>query len=316
MRRLLSLAGVALACAVGATGCDRIKEALRGGPGGDPRWTGDSSLLASKPEFLLRVRRVKGETRVVPMATLGAQGFRPLQLSTRGWRAFDLQYLQKGSRLTVHREGRPAGEAEMLRGMWEPPSDPLDTLAGCGNIVPSARASVGDAARLLTTGRRPPLRPVTPLANSELQAALATVPTLVAPTSGVSGSMLARFKREVYVVHSGASRSPSLVLVYNDPVPLADSVAPIAERPRHLVVVLDRGVYGFRPTFTYSTPGNRQATPRLYFVDYLDVDDDGRAELFFGMDDPRVPPLYTVVLHFQNDAWRELLRVDGNPCQF
>ena len=316
---------MAVACVVGTTGCDRVKNALRSpAGGGDPRWTGDSTLLASKADFLFRVRRTKGDVRVVPIATLGAQGFRPLYFSSRGWRAFDVQYLQSGSKLTAYRGGRATGEVAMQRGMWEPPSAPLDTIQGCPSVVPSARAAVGDGIGLLTNGAPPPLKPVKPLSAGELQAALATVPTLVAPTSGVSGSMLSKYRRVVHVVNSGTSSSPSIVLVYDDPEQLPDSVAPIAQRPRHLVVVLDRGVYGYRPTFTYSTAGNahQNSPPRYYFIDYIDVDGDGRAELFFGSDDRRilsalpVPALYTVVLRFENEAWREMLRYDGSPCQF
>ena len=308
--------GALVVCILGASGCDRIRDTLRPpGGGGDPRWTGDSTLLASKPEILFRVRRLNGNERIVPIATLGSHGFRPLYFSSRGWRAFDLEYLQKGSRLTTYRAGHASGSAEMLRGMWEPPSAPLDTHSTCGSVVPVAKAVMGNGVTLLTSGTRPPLKPVRALAASELQAALGTVPTLIAPASGISGARLLKFKREVYVVNSATSSSPTIVIVYNDPALLADSVAPIAERPRHLVVVLDRGVYGYRPTFTYASAGNRKSLPRYHFIDYLDVDDDGRAELFFGMTDPRVPPLYTVVLRFENEAWRELLRYDGNPCQ-
>jgi hypothetical protein len=322
---VLALAGVAVACVAGTTGCDRVKNVLRpANGGGDPRWTGDSTLLASKADFLFRVRRTDGDVRVVPIATIGAQGFRPLYFSDRGWRAFDVQYLQKGSKLTAYRAGQAAGEVEMLRGMWEPPSEPLDTIPGCPSMVPSAKAAVSEGVGLLINGAPPPLKPVKPLSAGELEQALHTVPTLVAPTSGVSGSILARYKREVHVVNTGTSSSPSIVLVYDDPEQLPDSIAPIAQRPRHLVVVMDRGVYGYRPTFTYATAGNtHQNTPlRYYYVDYLDVDGDGRAELFFGTRDPRVmkrfpvPSLYTIVLRFENEAWREMLRYDGSPCQF
>ena len=81
------------------------------------------------------------------------------------------------------------------------------------------------------------------------------------------------------------------------------------------VVVLDRGVYGFRPSYTFTTLGNRRAAPRIRFLDYLDVDGDGRAELFFGLRNPR-PQLYTIVLRFENENWREILRFEGNRCQF
>lgn len=296
------------------TGCDRVKRSLRP-DNSDPRWQGDSALLAAKPEFLFRMLRDSTGERVFPMATVGSLGFRPIAFGDRGWRAFDLLYLQKGTRLTSYHEGVATGATEMTRGMWDPPTDPLDTLPGCPVVVPSGKATVSQNTWLLTSGKRPPLKPVTPLSSAELQAALSTVSTLVAPTSGIAGAILAKYRREVFVVASGIGSRPSIVVLYDDPESLSDTVASIAQRPRQLVVVLDRGVYGFRPSYTFTTLGNRRAAPRIRFLDYLDVDGDGRAELFFGLRNPR-PQLYTIVLRFENENWREILRFEGNRCQF
>ena len=306
-----------LAGVVGLSGCEKIKAAIRPANGGDARWQGDSSLLASNPEFLFRVKRTDKDVRIVPLTTVGSQGFRPVFFGNRGWRAFDLAYLQKGTKLTAYRDGRPAETVEMTRGMWEPPTDPLDTLAGCAVIVPSGKAQVSPDVSLLTSGRRAATHAVKSLSAGELQEALRTVTQLIAPTAGVSGSMLSRYKREVHVVQSGVSEWPSILVIFDDPEPVADSITPIGQRPRHLIVILDRGRYGYRQSYSYSTVANRKALPRYVFLDYLDVDDDGRAELFFGL---RNPPraqnaMYTFVLHFENDAWRERLRLEAFPCQ-
>jgi hypothetical protein len=190
-------------------------------------------------------------------------------------------------------------------------------VPGCQVVVPHGLASVDKGIALLTSGKRTAPRAVRALSSGELQTALQKVSTLIAPTSGVSGSMLARYTRDVHVVNSGASDWPSIVVIFDDPQPLADSITPIGQRPRHLIVILDKGMYGYRPTYTYSTVANRRAPPRYAFLDYLDVDDDGKAEIFLGWRNPPTPlaAMYTLVLHFENDAWRERLRYDGWQCQ-
>jgi hypothetical protein len=91
----------------------------------------------------------------------------------------------------------------------------------------------------------------------------------------------------------------------------------MAQRPRQFIVALDKGVYGYRPSFTYSTLGNALTPPRMRFLDYVDIDGDGKAEIFFGF-------LYaaggsltldaTTVLRYDNEAWREVLK-EGVRCQ-
>lgn len=302
---------------VGVSGCEKVKAAIRPPAVGDSRWQGDSTLLASNPEFLFRVKRTEKDTRIVPLTTVGSQGFRPVNFGNRGWRAFDLQFLQKGSKLTAYREGRPAEKVELSRGMWEPPTDPLDTIAGCAVIVPNGRANVDRGISLLTNSGRSSIRASRSLGEGELQAALRMVSQLIAPTSGVSGSMIAHYKREVHVVQSGVSEWPSIVVIFDDPESLPDSINPLGQRPRQLIVILDRGRYGYRQSYSYSTVANRKALPRLVYLDYLDVDDDGHAELFFGLRNPpsAANAMYTFVLHFENDAWRKRLEFEAFPCQ-
>ncbi len=298
------------------TGCDKVKRAIRGDLGNtDPQWQGDSTVLASKPPLLFRVSRQDGETRVWPLATVGKQGFRGLGFSNRGWRAFDLAYLRQGSRLTPYREGKPLSPVATTRGMWDNATSPLDSMPGCNVPVPRGTAPVADGVWLLTDVPRSVVKPVNPLSSGELAAALDAVPTLIAPTSGIAGSMLSRYKREVHVVATGTSDSPSIIVIYNDPEALPDSAEIYGARPRHLVVVLDKGVYGYRPTFTYTTVASIKATPRYQFLDFFDVDDDGKGELFFGVSDKRAPAPYTVVLRFENEAWRENQRLMDRVCQ-
>ena len=289
---------------------ERVKNALRADQG-DPVWQGDSTLLATHPDVLFRVTRDSAGARVVPLATMGPQGFRLLTLSDRGWRAFDLDYLVGGKSLTPYRGGRELAPVRSTRGMWE--GAPLDSIRGCSIILPGALASIPDGVEFFTSGKRPPLQPVTALSAAELQTAIGAIATLIAPAAGISMSMLPRYTRDVYVAETGNGPRPTIVVVYDDPEVVADRVRQMGARPRHLVVVLDKGVYGYKPTFTYTTLGNKLSPPRYRYLDHIDVDNDGKSELFFGL---RVAaaPLYTIVLRYEADAWRELLRNERQRC--
>ena len=296
-----------------ATGCDRVKERLWP-KATDPAWESDSSVLASKPEILFRVGRADGGVRMIPMATIGPSGFRALSFSNRGWRALDVQYMQRGARLTRYSGGRPTGPAEIMRGMWDA-TGTLDSIPGCpGVVVPVGIPTDVDGKWLLTSGTRPPLKAVKPLSDAERQEALGLVATLIAPTSGINSSQIGRYTREVHIASTGATSSPSIVVVYNDPESVADTLSSIGARPRQLVVILDRGVYGYRPSYTYTTLGNGKSPPRIQFLDYLDVNDDGRAEIFMGMKFKGFP-FSTIVLRYANEVWSEQLKFGGDRCR-
>lgn len=302
----LGLALVGAACDT----TERVKNALKAEQG-DPVWQGDSTVLASHPEVLFRVTRDSTGARIVPLATMGPQGFRLLTLSDRGWRSFDLDYLHAGKSLIPYRGGRAMSAVALARGMWE--GAPLDTIRGCSIMLPGALAPLPDGVEFFTSGKRPPLKPVTSLSPGELQTAIDAIPTLIAPAAGISMSMLPRYQRRVYVAETGNGPRPTIVVVYDDPEVVADSVPPMGARPRQLVVVLDRGVYGYKPTFTYTTLGNKLSPPRYRFLDHIDVDDDGKSELLFGLT-VKGASLYTIVLRFEAEAWRELLRNERQRC--
>lgn len=293
-------------------GCDRVKQAVSSPPalqpGVDPAWHADSVLLAAKPTILFRTLEHKQGRAVVPIATTGAFAFRQLKLSGPGWRAFDVNYLRDGNTLTGIRAGRAAGPIHSTRGMWES-SGQLDSIPRC-NLIPAGLTDAPSSIRLAVAGAVPSLKPVTALSSGELQAAVATVPTLIAPSVGISITKLAQYTREVHVLATGATTRPSILVIFTDTRPVADSVQPINERPRQLVVVLDKGVYGYRPSYKFATVGNALSDSRVTFLDFIDVDNDGRAELFFGLKYRHIEHWVdaTQALAYQNDAWREIFR--------
>ena len=305
--------GLPFIVALLGAGCEtaeRVQNALNADQG-DPVWQGDSTLLATNPQVLFRVTRDSAGARIVPLATIGNQGFLLLTLSDRGWRSFDIKYLHGGHDLFPTRSGRTGAPLQTIRGMWE--GTPLDSIRGCSVILPAAVANIPAGVEFLTSAPLPPRTRVTSLSAGELQTAIRGVPALIAPAAGIPMSKLPRYTREVFVAESGNEPRATIIVVFNDPEIVPDSVQPMGQRPRHLVVILDKGVYGYKPTYTYSTLGNRRSPPRFRFLDHLDVDGDGKAELFFGL---RVAgaPLYTVVLRYHANAWRELLRNERQRC--
>jgi hypothetical protein len=307
--RVLVLAATVLA----GGACDAAQRARKAitAEAGDPVWRGDSTALAAHPEVLFRVTRDSTGRRVVPLATLGPRGFRLLTLSDRGWRALDLAYLQRGQTLRPYRAGASQPAVPSTRGMWE--GAPLDTIAGCSVLLPGGLADLPDGVEFVTSAPRPPLKSVTPLSGGELQTAIDAIPLLIAPAAGIPMAMMPRYTRSVHVAATGNGPRPSIIVVYDDPEVVPDTTQPIAQRPRHLVVVLDKGVYGYKPTYTYSTLGNKRTPPRLRYLDHLDTDGDGASELFFGITNTGAT-LYTIVLRYEVDAWRELLRNERQRC--
>ncbi len=295
-------------------GCDRFKAALdREGPvadGGDPVWQGDSTFLAGKPAILFRVMDGEHGRVVAPIATMGAQGFRPLKLSNRGWKAFDIDYLHEGHTMQAVSDGRATTDIHLKRGMWVSGTQ-LDSIPQC-IIGPAGVSDAPTGIDLAVVNSRPTTKPASPLSASELQEALSAIPTLIAPSSGVSTSMLPRYKRDVHVLSTGTGPKPTIVVEYNDPEQVSDTLAPIAQRPRQFIVVLDKGLYGFKPTFTFSTLGNAKSNPRMTYLDYVDVDGDGRAELFFKFITRKYYDV-TIALKFEHDQWHESFR-EGTRC--
>lgn len=285
------------------------------------RWEGDSLLLETKPELLFRIVPDGGGAFVTPVAMLGAQGVRSLRLGRRGWRRVDAEYLQAGNRFTPYEHGEAGEPVRMFRGMWQPGATPIDSLS-CNVVVPMGRAfSTGNTTGEMlppfgTSGNRPPLKHAMSMSGAELQRALENVGTLIAPSAGIPPGALSRYERRIHQIPAGVNGSPSVLVEYNDPEPLPDTVATFGERPRQLIIVLNKGRFGFRQAFKFSTVGTPGTPPRLRYMDHLDVDDDGVPEILLGLLDQELSPLFTMVLRFENDTWHEVYRFNGNRCQF
>lgn len=299
-----------LVLAPALTACDRVKTALNP-PQVDRSWANDSALLASNPTVLFRVVRDKRGNRIVPVATVGARGMRALSLSNRGWRALDLTYLQGGASVVPYRDATPLAPVSVQRGMWE--GAPLDTIQGCRVLLPSGLVAVPDGVDFFTSGQKP-LRTVSSgLNGGELQEVLNATNTLIAPSAGVSLSKMSRYTRSVHVVSTGATDRPTIVVSYDDPEEIPDSANRMTERPRQLIVVLDKGVYGFKPSLTLADISQVRVSPRRVFLGAIDSDGDGKSELLFGVKMPQFP-LVMFAYRYEGGTWVESFSYERGQC--
>ncbi|WP_409892677.1 hypothetical protein [Gemmatimonas sp.] len=304
---------IALVAATTLSSCDRVQSALNP-PVVDLGWQADSTLLAANPTLLLRVVRDDKGVRAVPIGTVGARGLRPLGMTPRGWRALDVRLLHSGNSVVPYRGSDPLAPVPIARGMWE--GAPLDTLPGCRVPVPAIAIDVPDGVHLLTSGSTPLRSTSRAIARGELQDVLTVVNTLVAPAAGVALSQMARYTRSVSVVATNATARPTIVVTYEDPTELPDSATRIAERPRQLIVVLDKGVYGYKPSLTFTDVSASRVAPRRRFLGALDTDHDGKAELYFGLGE-RIAQgaLVTYGYQYEGDAWLERFSYERTRCQ-
>lgn len=310
--RIRLASGTLLAALFSLTGCDRIKSALNP-PAVDNAWQNDSTVLARQPMVLFRAVRTADGARAVPFATVGANGLRALTLTGRGWRALDVQSMQAGSAFVPYRGSEALSPIRSSRGMWE--GTPLDSLPGCNLLLPGAAMSIPDGVHLLTSGRTPLRTVPNGIGEGELQDVMNVVTTLVAPSSGVPLSKMSRYRRDVAVVGTGATRSPTIVVTYEDPEELPEGATRLAERPRQLIVVLDKGIYGYKPSLIIADVSSSRIAPRKRFLGALDGDGDGRAELFFGLGEkiPRAE-LVTYSYRYEGDTWIAAFTYERTRC--
>ena len=318
-RLIRSVALLPLACAVvlSTTACsrDRLKKLLGGDPRVDGKWKSDSTLMASKPEVLFTTFKTKNGIEIAPIGTIGPRGFRNIRLGDRGWHAFDINYLGSGQTLEEYRDGRTIGPLTLKRGMWGDNAPALDSIPGCEIIVPSALATIPDGTHLFTLKKRPPLSmPPKPVSESEIAEALRETNMLVATKKGIPIGTLPKYTRTVHRVNSGHGTKPTLVVMYDDPEIYPDTLLPDWQRPRHLVVFLDWAIWGYKATWTYATLGNKGAPPRFRYLDYIDVNDDGKAEVLFGVQNA-TDPLFTIIVRRDPPLWIEETRQKGRRCQ-
>ncbi|MEO7359189.1 MAG: hypothetical protein ABI120_02590 [Gemmatimonadaceae bacterium] len=313
-RRILTFAAPVMALL--AVGCKGMRDNLDSklyATADESGWTRDSTLVSSKPAVLFRVFRKGSSQYIFPIALLSKSAPSTLRLTTkRGWGLFDINLLFEGNVVTPVQNGAAGAPLKTLRGMWEIPTIPLDTLPGCtGATLPMGLVSVPASTELVVANYKLPTG-MKLLSPGELQDAIRDVPLLVLPTVQISSNQLGEFSRLVRQIPR-AGADPAILLEYHNESKLTDTSVVGQRRPKHVVIVLEKGVYGYRPSWVYKTTGKANDLPVLRLLDVLDSDMDGRAEIFFQV---KVSPVDSFVLAFRegNDTWTEIWRRSPARC--
>lgn len=315
-RRQLAL--IVPATALVLTGCqgvrDKISDKLYASDKPDDSgWRRDSSLIAKGPPVLYRVIRKKSDEFLFPIGLLGKGAPRVLHLSKRGWAMFDIQTLYQGRQVTPVVNGQAGPTATMKQGMWENASAPLDTVPAsvCSSPIAIGKVALPAGTDIVVTNYKLPTELKT-LSEAEMLEAVNGVSTLITPGLGIKSSVLADYTRIIRQIPR-VGGEPAVLVQYDDFRTVTDTSAVVARLPRHIVIVLEKGVYAYRPSWIYSTTGKPNDRPILKFLEAMDVDGDGKSEVIYGVDIPGGAS-FTIVFKQNNDTWKEYWRRSPMRC--
>lgn len=279
----------------------------------DGGWKRDSTLIAKNPAVLYRVVRKKSDEFIFPIAVLSKGIPRNLRLSKRGWATFDIQTLYEGKEVTPVQNGRAGSPVKMRQGMWETASAPLDTFPPnvCRSPIPIGKVSLPAGTDIVVTNYKLPTE-VRTLTEGEMMAAVHQVPTLVTPGLGITPSVLASYARTVrQIPRVGAN--PAVFVEYHDARPVTDTSSIEQRLPRHVLIILEKGVYTYRPSWIYTTTGKPNDRPILKYLESMDLDGDGNAEVLYGVDVGNNMS-FTIAFRQYNDTWKEFWRRSPVRC--
>ena len=300
---LRSIFGVAALATIltATTGCDKQAETAE---------VVHRTNLASRPNVVFLLFGDRSDPRLLPVATTIDGQVDPVSLDPQGWHEFDHLYFRPGTQISLYRDGRPDGDGEIRRGMWDA-TGPLYTLPRCRALKPLAAVKTrpSDAAdvmleRLATSGRLATGPDRGPIPNSALDSARA-VALRVAQREGITRNARAGLDLAVQAVHTGATSRPTLVASY------MERGGGIQGHPRHVFVLADHQDGAYDPTFVHSADDSIPEFRR--FIDHVDITGDGVDELLLegwanGGDS------FLLFLRYTNGRWRELARGETSWC--
>lgn len=297
---------------VALTGCEKVKQRLYATPepAVDQSWLRDSAFVAKGPRLLFRTMQKDGQTLTIPIGVFSGNGIRNLRMSKRGWNYLDLVALNAGQPLTPIQDGRPAAPAKVRQRMWENAATPVDSVQGCPNMIPTVKVPLPARTHIAVMNYSLPTN-LKSLSAGEVEEAVSGIAQLVVPTIGIRTGQLSRYSRRLHQVLR-VDEPPAVLAEYHDESEQTDTSLMATRQPRHLIIVMEKGVYGYKPGWVYSTTGKSNDRPILRFLEAMDADGDGRAELFFDVHTPIGPHL--LVFRKKVDAWTEMWRRPPVRC--
>jgi hypothetical protein len=302
-RHLRAFFGVAVLGSIltATTGCDKNAETAE---------VVHRTSLANKPNVVFLLFGDRSDPRLLPVATTIEGQVAPVSLDAQGWHDFDHIYFRPGTQISVYRDGRPDGDAEIRRGMWDP-SGSLYKLPRCRALKPLAaivpRKSESHEVMLerIASSERlapPPDRGALPRGSLDSARAVAQ---RASQHEGITRSARAELDLAVSAIYTGATAWPTLVASY------MERGGGINGHPRHLFVLADSAGGRYEPSFVHLAGDSLPEFRR--FIDHADITGDGVDELMVegwehGGDS------FLLFLRYTNGRWREMARGETSWC--
>jgi hypothetical protein len=302
-RQLRAIFGVAALASIltATTGCDKNAETAE---------VVHRTSLANRPNVVFLLFGDRSDPRLLPVATTIEGQVAPVSLDARGWRDFDHIYFRPGTPISLYRDGKPDGDGEIRRGMWDA-TGPLYKLPGCRALKPLAAVQPRKREsrevmleRIATSDplAPPPLR--APLPRGALDSARA-VALRVSQREGITRNARAELDLAVSAIATGATAWPTLVVSF------MERGGGIRGHPRHLFVLADTSGGAYVPTFVHSADDSLPEFRR--YIDHADITGDGVDELLLegwknGGDS------FLLFLRFTNGKWSEMARGETSWC--
>jgi hypothetical protein len=300
LRAIFGAAALATILTV-TTGCDKQAETAE---------VVHRTSLANRPNVVYLLFGDRSDPRLLPVATSVEGQVSPVSLDPQGWREFDRLYFRPGTPISMYRDGRPDGDAEIRRGMWDE-AGALYTLPRCRALKPLAAVKARESEatdvmleRIATSDPLAPAPPRGPIPKSALDSARA-VALRVSQREGITRNARAGLDLAVFAIRTGATRKPTLVASF------MERGGGIQGRPRHLFILADSSAGGYTPSFIHSADDSLPEFRR--YIDHVDITDDGVDELLLegwanGGDS------FLLFLRYTNGKWREMARGETSWC--
>lgn len=311
--KTIRILGAATVTVLALGGCEKVKSKLypEVAPEVDQSWVRDSTMVAKGPPILFRVIKKDDRRLLIPIATLRNSKVSLLRMSKRGWNYLDIRAFAEGSVITPVQNGLAGAPVKVQQRMWENAAAPLDSIAGCPNMIPVIRAPMPAGLELAVINYELP-KGLKTMSDAQMSEALSRIPNLVTPTLGIRPALLERYTRSVHQLLR-KDGEPALIAEYHDDSESSDTTVVGKRRPRHIVIVMEKGMYGYRPGWVYSSTGAYSDRPALRFLDSFDIDGDGNSEMFFRVEVP-TGWSYTLAFKQRNGVWEEIWRRRPLQC--
>jgi hypothetical protein len=303
-RQLRAIFGVAVLASIltATTGCDKQAETAE---------VVHLTSLANKPNVVFLLFGDHADPRLLPVATTIEGQVAPVSLDARGWHDFDHLYFRSGTRLSLYRDGRPDGDGEIRRGMWDA-SGALYKLPRCRSVKPLAalvpRSAEASEVMLERIATSEPLVPA-PDRGPVFRTALDTARTLALKVSqheGITRNARAKLDLAVFAIHTGATRAPTLIASY------MERGGGVQGHPRHLFMLADSTAGGYAPTFVHSADDSLPEFRR--YIDHVDVTGDGVDELLLEGWENGGDSFLIFMRYTDHGRWREMARGETSWC--